>query len=501
MARNRILILSLMLTTACASRGLQQTTPPIPSVVAANSASLPARWRVTLDTRAVGAVETVLWFDWAASPHVTARSRAGALPVVVGRWRSLLARVLGADLGQGVLLHLREGRLAVRNDSLFLDGRLVSPVFRLRLHAHVTEQRRTGTLTTQAGEPAGRIEAVPFDGSLPLRGYADLIPRMKAAAAEHIYDPAIQERSEWTSFWERIGSRLRRAQDDPEALFAVYDAARGLKLSHFALLRAGNWREGGAVPRRSEPLQLRPLSDSVAHLRFRHFDRVTDEVDNVFSRITADDVTTLIIDLRGVPGVDLSAMSVAAHLLSEPVSAGTFVGRRWWRTNRVPKKADGDGLPVLASGEYDVDAFFRALRTHGAFTGRVEPRAPLFGGRVFVLVNRATSSAAEALAHVLAYTRRATLIGERTAGAMLSSEEIPLGDGWTLLLPTADFYTPDGKRIEGRGVEPDIAASSERALEVALGMIGGGSRSSMRRRSGTTSSSPSVEGAAGLDGR
>src|SRR5690606_35711692 len=82
------------------------------------------------------------------------------------------------------------------------------------------------------------------------RDYADLVPRMKAATAEHIYDPAILERSEWVSFWERIGSRLRRARDDPEALFAVYDAARGLKLSHFALLRAGERREGGpAAPR------------------------------------------------------------------------------------------------------------------------------------------------------------------------------------------------------------------------------------------------------------
>ena len=473
MTRNEILILALVAATACAPRGPHPITSPSPPV-GADAVSLAERWRVTLDTRAVGAVETVLWFDWAADPYVTARSRAGALPVVVGRWRSLLARVFGADLGQGALLHLREGRLAERNDSSFLDGLLVSPVFRLRLRAHVSEQRLSGTLTSQSGEPAGRIEGVPFDENLPLRDYTDLVPRMKAAVAEHIYDPAVLERPQWASFWERIGSRLSRAQDDPEALFAVYDAARGLGLSHFALLRAGEWREGGAVPRKSPPLELRYLSDSVAHLRFRHFDRVTDQVDSVFSRITADGVTTLIIDLRGVPGGDLSAMAVAAHLLPEAAPAGTFVGRGWWRKHRVPPKADGEGLPVLASQDFDTDDFFHALRTHGAFTGRVEPRAPLFSGRVFVLVNRATSSAAEALAHLLASTGRATLIGERTAGAMLSAEEIPLGDGWTLLLPTADFYTADGNRLEGRGVEPHIASSSDRALEVALRVMGSG---------------------------
>ena len=53
---------------------------------------------------------------------------------------------------------------------------------------------------------------------------------------------------------------------------------------------------------------------------------------------------------------------------------------------------------------------------------------------------------------------------------MLSAEEIPLDDGWTLRLPTTDFYTPEGERLEGRGVEPTIAPLPEQALEIALCM-------------------------------
>ena len=461
-----ILILGLALISSCAPlKSRPAATPNGPG--GSGTVALADQWRLTLDTRAVGSVETVMHFDWTSNPGVTARSRPGALRVVVGRWRALLARLFGGDLGQGALLHLREGRLSERNDTLFLEGRLVSPALRLRVHAHIADRRLAGTLTTEAGRPAGRIEGTPFDGDLPLRDYTAIVPRMKAALEEHIYDPAVLERPEWSSFWERIGSRLRQAQDDIEALFAVHDAARGLGMSHFALLRAGDWREGGAVPRTGPPLELRYPADSVAHLRFRHFDRVTEEVDSAFSRIADGAIHTLIIDLRGVPGGDLSAMVVAAHLLPDPVFAGTFVGRRWWRTHGAPPGPEHvRELPVLTSP--DIDTFFRMLRAHGAFTGRVEPRAPQFRGNVLVLIDRTTASAAEALAYVLASTGRATLIGERTAGAVLSAKEIPLGDGWVLLLPTADFYTAEGTRLEGRGVMPAIESPADKALEVAL---------------------------------
>jgi C-terminal processing protease CtpA/Prc len=40
---------------------------------------------------------------------------------------------------------------------------------------------------------------------------------------------------------------------------------------------------------------------------------------------------------------------------------------------------------------------------------------------------------------------------------MLSATGVPVAGGWTLLLPVWDFRTPQGVRVEGRGVEPDIA--------------------------------------------
>jgi len=160
-------------------------------------------------------------------------------------------------------------------------------------------------------------------------------------------------------------------------------------------------------------------------------------------------------------------MSVAAHLLREEVPAGVFVGPVWWGENdALPDPHHTHELPVLDT--YDLEAFFRLLHEHGVLSGQVRPSEPHFGGRVYVLVDRHTASAAEPLAELLQRTGRATLIGETTAGAMLSSERAVLQTGLVLMVPTADYYTAAGQRIEGVGVSPHVNVASAGALAEAL---------------------------------
>jgi carboxyl-terminal processing protease len=51
---------------------------------------------------------------------------------------------------------------------------------------------------------------------------------------------------------------------------------------------------------------------------------------------------------------------------------------------------------------------------------------------------------------------------------MLNGEFFPVGDGFQLIVPTADYYTADGIRLDHRGVEPDIKAKPDKALDAAL---------------------------------
>jgi C-terminal processing protease CtpA/Prc len=65
----------------------------------------------------------------------------------------------------------------------------------------------------------------------------------------------------------------------------------------------------------------------------------------------------------------------------------------------------------------------------------------------------------------------ATIVGEKTAGAMLSATPFTLTDNYTLILPIADYYTADKLRLDQVGVEPDIEVASDKALEHVIGLI------------------------------
>jgi len=76
---------------------------------------------------------------------------------------------------------------------------------------------------------------------------------------------------------------------------------------------------------------------------------------------------------------------------------------------------------------------------------------------VTALVNRRTSGSAEALAAVLQQTGTALVLGDRTAGAAMVSEEFPLKDGERLRIATAPVHLGDGTVISNEGLKPDIA--------------------------------------------
>lgn len=100
-----------------------------------------------------------------------------------------------------------------------------------------------------------------------------------------------------------------------------------------------------------------------------------------------------------------------------------------------------------------------------------------YAGKVAILVDNSSASAAEIFSHVMQFHHRAIVVGRRTAGAVIVAREYPLPDGGRLQVATEDYRGLDGKRLEGNGVKPDVEvelkladlrAGRDRDLEAAL---------------------------------
>lgn len=143
----------------------------------------------------------------------------------------------------------------------------------------------------------------------------------------------------------------------------------------------------------------------------------------------------LIIDLRGNMG-GLAGMltGISGHFFEERVSLGTMK----MRDNELhffanPRKVNSKGM-------------------------RVAP----YAGPVAILIDELSLSLAEVFAGGMQSVGRARVFGARSGGQTLPAiwDRLPNGD--VLYHVVADFITPTGERLEGRGVDPDVSCRLKR---------------------------------------
>ncbi|MFO7541715.1 MAG: S41 family peptidase [Thiobacillus sp.] len=87
-----------------------------------------------------------------------------------------------------------------------------------------------------------------------------------------------------------------------------------------------------------------------------------------------------------------------------------------------------------------------------------------------VLVNSGSASASEIVAGALQDHKRAVIMGTRTFGKGSVQTILPIGNGTAIKLTTAHYFTPSGRSIQAKGIEPDILVEDPAATSEDEGM-------------------------------
>jgi carboxyl-terminal processing protease len=176
------------------------------------------------------------------------------------------------------------------------------------------------------------------------------------------------------------------------------------------------------------PVRSRIESGDIGYIRITQFNQQTfDGLQKAIAKFRddpgSDKLKGYILDLRNNPG---GLLTQSIDVVNAFVDHGEIVSTR--------------GRTADQAQEYMARA--------GADLSQGKP--------LVVLINGGSASASEIVSGALQDLKRATLIGTRSFGKGSVQTVLSLGENGALKLTTARYYTPSGRSIQAKGIEPDI---------------------------------------------
>jgi len=182
------------------------------------------------------------------------------------------------------------------------------------------------------------------------------------------------------------------------------------------------------------------MMDNIAYINITNFsERTAAELSPVLEEADRQ-ASGIILDLRSNPGGLLgTVVSVTSFFLEEGV---------------VVDVVDNDG---------------------NRFSYPVEPGGTTTDLPMVVLVDQYSASGSEVLAGALQDYGRAVIAGKKTYGKGSANQMHELGDGSALYITYARWFTPNGRLIEGEGLDPDyeLDLDNEDAIQWAIDFLVG----------------------------
>ena len=164
--------------------------------------------------------------------------------------------------------------------------------------------------------------------------------------------------------------------------------------------------------------------EDVGYIRLSQFtEGAGRDVERALKALASQNVKGIILDLRNDPG----------GLLTEAINVSELFLR------------EGKLIVYTKTKKGEINRYFSRRKP------AVPENLPLV-----VLINRGSASASEIVAGALQDHKRAVVVGERSFGKASVQNIIPLEDGSAIKLTVAHYYTPLGRLIDKKGIQPDV---------------------------------------------